>query len=269
MIDETTTDLITRRANVVNTEDDSVLQKSAREGYDPKREPLAMRVVLVNQLASNVEGWHSDIVNVEENAAVTVTARRILWVDESLPRTEDWALEAQWRRDEHDGWKTLERKYLQRTAPNKFIINFREIPKKGFFDWFRKAQVRLKLRYLDSSTNGLSWCNAIWLAAENMHKGARSATDKQQTTIHETGHFIGMVPAGQSTHYVGHGHQGGHCSTGLSAAQKALPKYGGLPGTCVMFGENATTRKEQFCTICDDSVRTRKVVLSTMPASWV
>lgn len=269
LIDETTTDLITRRANVMNADDLSLFKKSAREGYDPKREPLAMRVVLVNQIANYVEGWHSDIVKVEENTPVIVVASRRLWVDESLPRTEDWAVEAKWRRDETDGWKPLERKYLQRTAPNTFSINFQEIPKKNFFDWFRKAQVRLNLRYLKSSKNGRSWYNTIWLAAENMHEGARSPTDKQQTAIHETGHFIGMVPVGQSTQYVDHGHNGGHCSTGLSAADKALPDYGGLSGTCVMFGENATTRKEQFCAICDKSVRTRKVILSAMPASWV
>lgn len=269
LIDETSQDLTTRRANVIDTNDDSVLKKSAREGYDPKREPLAMRVVLVNQLASYEVRWLTDIVTVDENQPTTVTTPRRLWVDESMPRTEDWAVQAEWRRDDKDGWKTLDRKYLQRTASNQFVVNFREIPKQHFFDWWRDAQIRVKVRYLAGSTNGLSWYNTIWIAAENMHKGARSEADKQQTTIHETGHFIGMVPAGQATHYTGHGHQGGHCDTGLSAVQKALSDYGGLPGTCVMFGENATTRKGEFCTECDQSVRTRKVVLRKMPASWV
>ena len=269
MIDETTTDLITRRANVLQPEADIDLQKSAREGYDPKREPLAMRVVLVNQLASCVEQWLADIVQVKEGVSVTVPTTRKLWVDESLAITEDWAVEAQWRRDPKDGWKPLDRKYLEYKGPQAFAINLHKIPKTGFFDFFRKAQIRLKLRYLKSSKNGLSWHNAIWIAAENMHKGARARGEKQQTTIHEAGHFIGMVPPGQSTQYTGHGHVGGHCSTGLSAADKALPDYGGLSGTCVMFGENATTRKEQFCAICDTSVRTRNVVLSRMPVSWV
>lgn len=269
MLDETSTDLITRRANVVNTNDDNVLKKSAREGYDPKREPLAMRVVMVNQLASNEVRWLTDVVKVDENTPTTVNTPRKLWVDESLPRTEDWAVAAEWRRDDKDGWKPLDRAYLQRTAATQFIINFREIPKKHFFDWFREAEIRVKLRYLAGSTNGLSWYNTIWIAAENMHRGARTENAKQQTTIHETGHFIGMVPAGQPTHYVGHGHQGGHCTTGLSPADTALADYGGLPGTCVMFGENAATRKKEFCTECDKSVRTRKVVLTQMPASWV
>ena len=269
LVDETSTDLVTRRANVVGTNDDEVLKKSAREGYDGKREPLALRVVMVNQLASSVEADYERIVKVSENTPTTFMARWKLWVDESMPRTEDWAVAAEWRRDASDSWKTLDRKYLRRTGVRTFVINFQEIPKQGFFDWFRKAQVQMTLRYLNGSTNGLSWYNAIWLAAENMHQGARTEDAKQQTTIHEVGHFIGMVPPGQSTHYTGHGHQGGHCSTGLSATQKAQADYGGVPGTCVMFGENATTRKGEFCTDCDKSVRTRKVVLTAMPATWV
>jgi hypothetical protein len=253
----------------VDTENDTVLKKSAREGYDPKREPLAMRVVMVNQLASLVEEEYERIVKVSESTPSTFTVRRRLWVDESMPRTTDWAVAAEWRRDVSEGWKTLDRKYLRRTGAKTFEINFQEIPKRGLFDWFREAQVKITLRYLDGSTNGLSWYNAIWIAAENMHEGPRAEAAKQQTTIHEAGHFIGMVPPAQSTHYIDHGHQGGHCSTGLSAAQKGQPKYWGLPGTCVMFGENATTRKGEFCTDCDKSVRTRKVVLNTMPASWV
>jgi hypothetical protein len=269
LLDETSTDLITRRANVVNPDEDEVLKKSAREGYDGKREPLALRVVLVNQIASSVEDDYERIVKVSENTPATFTTRRRLWVDESMPRTEDWAVAAEWRRDASDSWKTLDRKYLRRTGAKTFVINFQEIPKQGFFDWFRKAQVQMTLRYLDGSTNGLSWYNAIWLAAENMHEGARTEDAKQQTTIHEVGHGIGMVPPGQSTHYIEHGHTGGHCSTGLSAVQKTKAKYWGLPGTCVMFGENATTRKAEFCTDCDKSVRTRKIVLDEMPADWV
>jgi len=268
LVDETATDLITRWANVLDPDDGAKLKKSAREGYDPKREPLAMRVVLVHQLATPDEAWFADIVKVKENTPTTVTTTRELWIDESLPLTEDWAVTAQWRRDKKDGWKTLDRKYLTYTSATTFQVNFRDIPKDGFFDFFRSAELRFKLRYLDGSTNGLSWYNAIWLAAENMHIGARSVDAKQQTTIHEAGQFIGMVPAAQSTQYTGHGHQGGHCFTGLSAADQAGADYRGLSGTCVMFGENATSRKGVFCSTCDPSVRTRKVVLTKMPASW-
>ena len=269
MIDESSKDLITRRANVMNADDLTLFKKSAREGYDPKREPLAMRVVLVNQIAGYEERDLNDVVDVKENTPTTVNLRKWLWVDESMPLTEDWAVTAEWRRNDEDSWKDLDRGYLAMASPNQFTINFQKIPKNNLFDWFRKAQVRLKLRYLKGSKNGRSWYNTIWIAAENMHEGARSADDKQQTTIHETGHFIGMVPASQSTQYTGHGHNGGHCSTGLSATDKSKPDYGGLSGTCVMFGENADTRKGQFCSVCDKSVRTRQIVLTEMPTSWV
>ena len=266
LIDETTKDLITRRANVMNADID--LQKSAREGYDPKREPLTMRVVMAHQLADSREDWLADLVDVEEGVPVTVTVRYELWVDESMAVNDDWLVEAEWRWDDKDGWKTLDSKYLTLKSLTTFEVNFSHIPKKHFLHFFRNAQLQFKVRYLKGSTNGLSWYNSIWIASENMHHGPRAEGLKQSTTIHETGHFIGMVAAGQSTHYTGKGHQGPHCNTGLSAADKAAVSYSGMSGTCVMFGESATSRLPKFCSVCDPSVRTRQVVLTKMPASW-
>ena len=83
-----------------------------------------------------------------------------------------------------------------------------------------------------------------------------------------TGHFIDMVPSAQATHYKNHGHQGGHCTTGLSDADKKKSSYSGLPGTCVMFGENAVGRSNEFCATCDPSVRKSPIKRSGMPAAW-
>jgi hypothetical protein len=227
-----------------------------------------MRVVSCHQIARSKKAWHRAIVTVKEGVPTVVSADFTLWVDESVPLSEDWAISAEWRRDASDGWKPLDRQCLSLKTPTSFEIDFRHIPKKHVFDFFRQAQTRFKLRYLDTSANGLSWYNAIWIAAENMHQGVRTASDKTQTIIHETGHFVGMVPAGQSTQYTGHDHTGPHCSTGLSAADVASPTYKGLSGTCVMFGESAVSRHGTFCSVCDPSVRTRKVVLMSMPSSW-
>ena len=85
-----------------------------------------------------------------------------------------------------------------------------------------------------------------------------------------------MVSDLQKTYYehrnlVG-GHVGPHCSTGLSAEELKLSVYGGLNGTCVMFGESAVSRKPIFCSECDKSVREAAVrVAHNMPmdpANW-
>ncbi len=268
MIDESKTPSITRRCNVLV--DDKDYKKSAREGYDDKREPLSMRMVLVNMIAVNKDGYLANLITVKEGLPVEVQLRKRLWFDESLPEKEDWLIEAEWRWDEKSSWKDLDKAYLKAKNEHTIVINFQDIPKKHFLHFFRKAQIRLKLRYLSSSTNGVSWYNAVWIANTAMHRADYSDALKQMVTVHEAGHFIDMVPPTQSTHYVGHGHQGPHCSQGLSALEKALQKYWGLHGTCVMFGEcgESSVKYNKFCADCDESVRTRKVRLDRMPQGW-
>jgi hypothetical protein len=101
-----------------------------------------------------------------------------------------------------------------------------------------------------------------------MHSGPRPDAQKQATTIHEAGHFIGMVSDLQTSHYVDHGHNGPHCSTGLTAAELAQDSYRGQNGTCVMFGESARSRQPKFCAACDRSVREATIrVMNNMPSS--
>ena len=267
LVDDSSKDLITRRCNVLEKDED--LKKSAREGYDNKREPVTLRTVLVNMIAYS-KPKQLTTVTVSENDPITLTLAESLWKDESLPDKGDFVIDALWRHTSGSdtGWKALDKAHVEMVNHNKIKIHFDKIPKRHFLHFFRKAQVKIKVRLLKSSINGLSWYNTIWIAHENMHSGTRPLKEKLATTIHETGHFIGMVPAGQTTHYTGHGHKGGHCTTGLSATDKAKTEYWGLSGTCVMFGESATGRKNEFCAKCDPSVRKAKIVLDKMPAGW-
>lgn len=266
LVDDGGTDLITRRCNVL--EDDEHYKKSAKEGYDPKREPLAMRLVHVAQIASSAVA-EIEFPVVHEGTQIEKQTPYYLWKDESLALGADWFVKAQWRRTEGDlTWKDLDRAYVTSDGISKIQILFQNIPKTGVFDWFRKARVKVTYRHLKGSTNGVSWYNAIWLAHENMHSGLRGDPAKQQTMIHEVGHFVGLVPAAQSTQYTGKDHQGGHCSTGIPGGELGDASYRGKSGTCVMFGENGAQRQGTFCATCDPSVRTAKVRIQTMPGDW-
>ncbi len=269
LVDDSSQDLISRRCNVIETEKDEDLKKSAKEGYDNKREPVSLRCVLINMIAESTERVLKT-VTVSQNSPIIITLDHELWVDESKPDKDDFIVGAYWKHvgEIETDWKPFDKAFVEMISSNQIKINFAKIPKRDIFHIFRKAHVKLIVRMLDGSTNGLSWYNAIWIANQCMHEGDRLVKDKQATTIHETGHFIGMVPNTQSTHYTEHGHQGGHCSTGLSPAQKLKDKYWGLPGTCVMFGESAAERKNQFCAGCDLSVRKANIVLRRMPGNW-
>lgn len=162
----------------------------------------------------------------------------------------------------------MEFQYVEAVDYETVKINFSKIPKRHFLDVWRKVSIKLTLRVLSGSSNGLSYGNTIWLAGANMYSGNRTDSEKQQTTIHEIGHYIDMVAIGQKTRYVEKGHQGPHCSQGLSEVQKKDDPYHGYPGTCVMFGENANTRLGHFCVDCSPSVRMLPVPLKKMETKW-
>ena len=266
LVDDGGKDLVDRYCNILQKDAD--YERSAKDGYDAKREPLAMRVVLLNQIADSAVA-EVEFPVVPEGTPVSKTLPHAFWLDESMAVDTDWLIKAEWRRTEGDlTWKTLDKAYVQKTGIKTLQILFQKIPKTGMFDWRRKAHVKITYRHLKGSTNGVSWYNAIWIANESMHLGARPVAAKQQTMIHEVGHFIGLVPAGQSTHYTGKGHQGGHCTTGIPAGQLGDASYRGKSGSCIMFGESGTSRLPRFCATCDPSVRTATIRIDKMPAHF-
>lgn len=276
LVNKTTTALIKRYANVLTHENNSrAYKKSAKDSYDKALEPVALRVVVVNQIAApSTEKIRKN--NILNTAAVEITFPSPVWDDPSAAKEEDWLVAGEWRFNGDTDWKSIPSKWITRTAANKASIDLdsAELGAGGVWCWRKEADrtrridVRLTYRYAAGSTNGVSWYNAIWLASANMHSGARTADAMKQTAIHEIGHFIGMVPPVQATFYNEHGHKGGHCTQGLSVADVALPNYQGLRGTCIMFGENADSRLPQFCATCDPSMRKSTVKSAGMPKSW-
>ncbi|MEO6094825.1 MAG: hypothetical protein ABIW76_03760 [Fibrobacteria bacterium] len=267
LVDDSGTDLVTRRANILDAEAD--LKKSAREGYNAKREPVTIRAVLVNQIASPGD---EELIfpAVSEDEPIEQGTSSPLWKDESMPLKKDFIIEAKWRfvGEPRSAERNIDLAFIEAKGRSTVRINFKDLPKRHFLDFWRTATVRLKVRVLTGSTNGLSWYNTVWMAHENMHRGARGAPAMQQTTIHEVGHYIGMAAASQSTHYVGHSHQGPHCATGVSVTDLTKASYSGLSGSCIMFGESSATRQAIFCPICDPFVRSRGIPAKRMPASW-
>lgn len=87
-----------------------------------------------------------------------------------------------------------------------------------------------------------------------------SATEQNQTLVHELGHQFGMVPEGAGSsldrhadQYIDSGHVGSHCHNGVPAAASYSNSAAGAASTCVIFG--ATNGKIAYCGLCTPQVR--------------
>lgn len=266
-VDDSRTDLVTRYKNILEpVAPYNDLIYSVKEGYVPEREPVSMRVVLGNMIATPFVDTRERIVVLDRKSIDINLPKTVLWKDESLPLGTDCILSAHLQFHEKDTPRPISGVFMYSIGPSTIRIRFDLMEQSTFESSFGKkpAKVRLtfKLRLLAGSTNGLSWYNAIWLAHNFMHGNTPyTSGGKQSTAIHELGHFVDMVNARQQTWYVGHEHEGPHCSTGLSKTDKLQASYAGLTGTCVMFGEGDPLAKvvNKFCTTCDPSVRESSV----------
>jgi hypothetical protein len=266
LVDKTTKALIDRYANVLTDEDDDRdYKKSGLDGYDDSLAPVVLRVVLVNQIADPAESviTRSDL---ENTASVEVEFPDDLWNDPTYAREEDWLIEGTWRFHDESDWLPIDPKLITRTATDEATIKVT-----GSDHWRKEADedraidVRIRFRYDPGGSEGISFYNGIWLATSIMNDGPISAGSIDKTVVHEIGHFIGMVPVDQSTFYDEKGHDGEHCSTGLSEDELDLDDYGDLEGTCTMFGEGSDSQVMEFCAVCDPSVRKCSVQHRTMP----
>ena len=246
-----------------------LLESSANDGYDNAKEPVTIRTVLVNEI-SDAKFAELEFPIVKENTDETKRIEGALFFDESMNVKEDFLIDATWKyADGNDtSEKPLDFKYVEAVNHNTVKINFSKIPKRHLLDVWRKVSIKLNLRVLTASSNGLATGNTIWLASANMYKGKRTDSEKQHTTIHEIGHFIDMVAKGQETRYEGKEHRGPHCWQGLSKEQQKSDDYRDLPGTCIMFGGSVETRQGCFCVDCSPSVRTFPVPPKKMRTDW-
>lgn len=235
-------DLIPRPCNVFDRGLD--FPPTGAQSYNAEREPVGVRIVLVNQIAKSA------------TAEITCTVPRdneyynlphpTLWNDDTVPLNTDWLIGASFRKHgTTDAWTPVAPGRLKRTGPSSSLLelDFTDVPGD-----VASVDLKVNYRYRTSSTAGISLSNLIYI-------GAAADPARQQTLVHELGHFVGMVLAGQPRRYVEHGHKGPHCSTGLSAVDLGLANYGGRPGTCVMFGETNAARAMQFCADCAASIK--------------
>ena len=192
LVEEASTDLISRHWNTKWNM--GLLESSANDGYDNAKEPVTIRTVLVNEI-SDAKFAELEFPIVKENTDETKRIEGALFFDESMNVKEDFLIDATW--ESADGNDTSEKpldfKYVEAVNHNTVKINFSKIPKRHLLDVWRKVSIKLNLRVLTASSNGLATGNTIWLASANMYKGKRTDSEKQHTTIHEIGHFIDMV----------------------------------------------------------------------------
>lgn len=266
LIDDSRNDLVTRYKNIlepVQPYDD--LKYSVKEGYVSEREPVSLRVVLCNMIAESYIDTKSDLITLERKS-IDIPIDSVLWIDESTPIGTDCIINAHIQFHANDQKRPINDIYIYALGPSTIRIRFDLMEQSLFEASFgtkpSKAKLTFTVRLLQSSTNGLSWYNAVWLAHNYMHgKTPYTPGGKQSTAIHEIGHFIDMVNRNQKTWYEGKKHTGDHCSTGLSESDLKKDDYRGLNGTCVMFGEGDPLAKSvnKFCPTCDPSVRTSPV----------
>jgi hypothetical protein len=255
LVDKSTKATIKRYANVIDQEPGRTsMKKSAEDGYEAKYEPVTVRVVAVNQIAtSKTTNYKKE--DVKNEGKLKLKFPDDLWDDPSCDKDEDWLISVKWRWNDESTWHRLDSKWIKRTSKNRVEIDLDGADLGGEDDEDRTIDVRVSYRYDSGSSNGRRRHNAVWLASSCMNGEARSADELKQTTIHEIGHTLGMVPVTQSSHYIEHGHAGNHCNTGLSSSERAGDSYEGLEGTCIMFGESSDSRQPHFCPKCVPSVR--------------
>lgn len=280
LVDDSRVDLVRRYKNIIESKkpyDD--LTYSVKDGYVPEREPVSLRVVLCNMIATPEQKIERHLIVLERKSIDINVHPLILWRDESLPLGNDCILSAHIQFYENDSLRPINGIFMHGVGPSTVRIRFDLMEQSTFEASFGKkpsrARLTLKLKTLKGSINGLSWFNAVWLAHNVMHEN-RTYTPggKQATAIHEIGHFVDMVSPRQKTWYehrhMPGGHQGPHCSTGLSKNDLSRPIYAGLNGTCVMFGEGDPFAKSanRFCWACDPSVRESSVRNNSRVKRW-
>jgi len=142
---------------------------------------------------------------------------------------------------------------------NRVSIDISSLPKE-------KGTITLTVNCVSYMRGGLSFggTNIIAICTRGNWK-TQTTQEQNNIIVHEAGHQINMVTDGDSTkklpdktpnYYIGKGHQGHHCNTGLTNSQKAKTEYKTSEDTssqCVMYG--ATNGKSAFCPECAKAVK--------------
>ena len=267
LVDKSRKALITRYANLLTGQSKSLdYKRSAEDSYLAELEPVTVRIVVVNQIGeTKTETYLESDHEVEGKDAIEVPDT--LFKDPTFAKDKDWFVSAEWRYHGGVAFSALAAKWLTRTGDRDVEIDFPGAAIATGVNAGKNVDIKLTYRCMPACGNGSSWHNVVYLATMEADGALRTADELTATATHELGHFLNMVPAGQETYYLGSGHQGRHCHTGVNESHD----YAGKKGTCIMFGESGAKRLLTFCELCDPSLRKSTAVREGMPkdrAKW-
>lgn len=258
---EAGTAALTRQLSLWN---DDLTKAVGLESYDRAREPLCLKVSLIDMMAEKLQEDHTfDVVRNQRTYSHTFS--RLLFDLDSADDKADWFISASAnRRGDTSAAVTVTRNDFTKTGPASVSVALNTVPT------CRRATVRVSVNTYSGGTLGLSWYNGIWAIHRLPTRRNRApvmltmaADEKVATMVHEFGHAIGMVPRNQGHPHQydsSHGHQGSHCWNGATdpATFPAADPYTSPTGAvCGMFGDSSSNT-ERFCDECSDFVRSRR-----------
>jgi len=258
---------------------EAMQQRTGVEGYCRDKEPLVLKVSLVDLLAERGQETHTFDVVIGQTT-YRANCNNILFDVNSDDDRDDWFISGRvrvrGRRDPRLGPDNVERQGLSTVR-----VTLEEMP------GCRGAEVEIRVYVFDPWWGGFSWYNGIWIqnADGREEVGGWTIAESSEALraaimVHEFGHAIGMVAEDSPKHYpTSHLHQGNHCWNGATdpSSFPAGDEYtwereqGAI---CTMFGSTVaeTTR---YCDICSPFVRSRKPSVDgnfkrslMMPEDW-
>ncbi len=210
--------------------------------------------------------------------------------DAAVQQVEDLA---QWRRLQNPDQATVD-KYVELVHHRKVKLKLPSSDADDAGNFLQVNGVKLKVTVYVAfasawfPTNASALQGSIWMGAD---QGSWKNEGLMATLLHEMGHNMGQaygkhgkdtgghtgkavpgvpfeakVPKGKF--YTGHDHTGGHCAEGLSKADRKKASFGGLNGTCIMFGEGSMSSSTElnYCDTCLGYLRA--VHLDDISKSW-